>query len=101
MARKSIINRNLKRAQLVARFREQRTKLRLILKNLDASVEDKMNAQRKLQELPRDSCPVRLRNRCAITGRSRGFFRRFGLSRNMVRDLAMNGEIPGITKSSW
>ena len=101
MARRSIINRNLKRGQLVARFREQRSKLRLILKDLDASVEDKMNAQRKLQELPRDSCPVRLRNRCAITGRSRGFFRRFGLSRNLIRDLAMNGEIPGVTKSSW
>lgn len=101
MARKAVINRNDKRAVLVARHREKRAQLRRILKDPGKSAEAKMAAQRQMQELPRDSCPVRLRNRCAITGRGRGYFRRFGLSRNMVRELAMNGEIPGVTKSSW
>ncbi len=101
MASKAKINRNNKRIKLVERYRARRSELRKILKDSEASMADKEAAQRSMQQLPRDSCAARVRNRCAITGRPRGYFRRFGLCRNKVRELAMQGRIPGVTKSSW
>ena len=101
MSRKAVINRNNKRKILVERYATKRAELRKILKDKDASYEEKMDAQHKLQKLPRDSCAARYRNRCRITGRPRGVFRRFSISRGFLRDLAMSGQIPGVTKSSW
>lgn len=101
MACKSVLNRNERRRKLVEIYRDRRAKLRAILKDQSVSPEAKETAQRQMQKLPRDSCAARLRNRCAITGRARGYFRRFGLSRHMARHLSMNGEVPGVTKSSW
>ena len=101
MARKSLINRNDRRARLVAAYRERRTALKKVLSDPAASAADKADALMRLEKMPRDSSPVRYRNRCALTGRSRGTFRKFGLGRNILREIAMNGEIPGVTKSSW
>ena len=101
MARKAVINRNARRIKLAEKYRARRAELRAVLKSLKATSEEKEAALRTLQKLPRDSCAVRVRNRCAITGRGRGVFRRFGLCRNMVRELSMSGKIPGVTKSSW
>ncbi len=101
MAKKSMVAREERRKRLVAKYAEQRARLREILKDPEASFEAKMEAQRKLQQLPRDSCPVRVRNRCKLTGRPRGVYRKFGLGRNKLRELAMRGDIPGITKASW
>jgi small subunit ribosomal protein S14 len=101
MAKKSMVAREERRKRLVAKYAEQRARLREILKDPTASLEAKMEAQRKLQQLPRDSCPARVRNRCKLTGRPRGVYRKFGLGRNKLRELAMRGDIPGITKASW
>lgn len=101
MACKAVFNRNARRVELAEKYRAQRAELRKVLKSLKASHEEKEAALRSLQKLPRDSCAVRVRRRCAITGRGRGVFRRFGLCRNMVRELSMSGKIPGVTKSSW
>jgi small subunit ribosomal protein S14 len=101
MAKKSMVAREERRKHLVAKYAEQRARLREILKDPTASLEAKMEAQRKLQQLPRDSCPARVRNRCKLTGRPRGVYRKFGLGRNKLRELAMRGDIPGITKASW
>lgn len=101
MARKSVLIRNENRRKLVARHAQRRAELRKVLKDLGATAEEKMRAQEELQKLPRDSCPVRYRNRCMITGRSRGVYRRFGVSRSVLRELALNGDVPGVTKSSW
>jgi small subunit ribosomal protein S14 len=101
MAKKSMVAREERRKRLVAKYAERRARLREILKDPTASLEAKMEAQRKLQQLPRDSCPVRVRNRCKLTGRPRGVYRKFGLGRNKLRELAMRGDIPGITKASW
>lgn len=101
MSRKSVINRNEKRRELIALYAERRAVLRKVLKDPEASYDEKMTAQHEMQKLPRDSCPVRYRNRCSITGRPRGVYRHFGMARSFVRDLAMSGQIPGVTKSSW
>lgn len=101
MAKKSSIARNKKRERLVAKHAVKRAELKATLANPDASDEDFWNAQRKLAKLPRNSAPIRVRNRCSITGRPRAFIRRFGLSRITFRELALNGKIPGVTKSSW
>jgi len=101
MAKISLINRNYKRQKLVAKYAKKRETLKSIVENGRASDEDRYAARLKLQELPRNANPTRLRNRCAITGRPRGFFRKFGLGRNKLREYAMRGEIPGIQKSSW
>lgn len=101
MSRKSVINRNDRRRLLIDRYATKRAELRKVLKDVSASYDAKMAAQEALQKMPRDSCPVRYRNRCRITGRPRGVFRRFGISRNFIRDLSMFGQIPGVTKSSW
>jgi len=101
MAKMSLINRDLKRRQIVEKFAVKRAELKAAITNLSLSDEDRSVARLKLQALPRDSSPVRLRNRCALTGRPRGTFRKFGLGRIKVREFAMRGEIPGITKASW
>jgi small subunit ribosomal protein S14 len=101
MAKKSVINRDLKRRDTVKRFAAKRAALQANIANVKLSDEDRYAARQKLQALPRDSSPVRLRNRCALTGRPRGTFKKFGLGRIKVREFAMRGEIPGIVKASW
>ncbi len=101
MAKKAIVERNKKRERLVARYAAKRTELKSILRNADTADEDFYEAQRKLAKLPRNSSSVRVRNRCAITGRPRAYLRRFHLSRITFRELATQGKIPGVTKSSW
>ena len=101
MAKQSMIQRELKREKLVRRYATRRTALKEIIRNVNSSVEDRIAAQLKLNSLPRDSSPSRKRNRCAITGRPHGVYRKFGLGRNKLREAAMKGEIPGLTKASW
>jgi len=101
MAKKSMIERELKRTKLVKRFAAKRNALKEVIRNVNSSDEDRLAAQVKLNALPRDSSPSRQRNRCAITGRPHGFYRKFGLGRNKLREAAMRGEIPGLTKASW
>lgn len=101
MAKLSLINREKKREDLVAKFAAKRAELQAIIDDSSKSFEERYEARLKIQQLPRNSSPTRLRNRCAITGRPRGTFRRFGLSRSKIRELAFRGEIPGVTKSSW
>ncbi|SDW80625.1 30S ribosomal protein S14 [Nitrosomonas communis] len=101
MAKKSLINRNLKRQATVKKYANVRQSLLEILANSQASFEEKDEARKKLQNLPRNSSFTRLRNRCELTGRPRGYYRRFGLGRNKLRELAMSGQIPGMTKASW
>ncbi len=101
MSKKSIIARNEKRKRLVAKYKEKREALKKILKDPNASYEDKVKAMRDLQKLPRDSAEVRVRNRCAITGRPRGYIRMFGICRNQFRQMALEGKIPGVKKASW
>ena len=101
MAKLSLINRDEKRRGLVKKFAKRRALLVAIVNNTKASDDDRMAARLKVQELPRNSNPTRLRNRCAITGRPRGYFRKFGLGRNKLREFAMRGEVPGIVKASW
>jgi len=101
VAKKSMIMRELKREKLVKRHAAKRVELKKIIRNLNSSDEDRAVAVAKLSALPRDSSPSRQRNRCAITGRPHGVYRKFGLARNKLREAAMNGEIPGLTKASW
>ncbi len=101
MAKKSAVARNKKRIRLVEKHAEKRAELKAILANPESSDEDFYNAQRKLSKLPRNSSPIRIRNRCNVTGRPRAFLRRYGLSRLTFRELALEGKIPGVTKSSW
>lgn len=101
MAKLSLINRDEKRRDLVKKYAKKREALLAIINNTKASDEDRFAARLKLQQLPRNANPTRLRNRCAITGRPRGFFRKFGLSRNKLREFALRGEVPGVVKASW
>lgn len=101
MAKQSMLQREKRRAKLVERDFEKREKLRAILRDQDASFDDKMEASRKMQSLPRDSSPSRRRNRCRMTGRPHGYYRKFGLSRNKLREAMMRGDIPGLVKASW
>ena len=101
MAKLALINRQLKREKMVARTAKKRATLKALIENPKLSDEDKFAARLKLQAMPRNANPTRLRNRCAITGRPRGVFRKFGLGRNKLREYAMKGEIPGIVKASW
>ncbi len=101
MAKVSMVAREEKRTRLVNKYAAKRAELKAIISSEDASPEDKLAAQEKLQTLPRDSSPVRQRNRCRVTGRPRGYYRKFGLARNKLREAAMQGMIPGLTKSSW
>jgi small subunit ribosomal protein S14 len=101
MAKLAVINRQYKREKLVAKFAKKRIALQAIIDNPKVSDEDRYEARLKLQQLPRNANPTRLRNRCALTGRPRGVFRKFGLGRNKLREYAMKGEIPGVVKASW
>lgn len=101
MAKLAMINRDLKRQALVKKFSRKRAELVAIIEDQSRSEEDRYQARLKLQLLPRNSSPTRLRNRCELTGRPRGTFRKFGLGRNKLREIAMRGEIPGVTKASW
>ena len=101
MAKMSLINRQKKREELVVKFAAKRAELNATISNMSLTDEERHAARLTLQSLPRDSSPVRLRNRCALTGRPRGTFRKFGLGRIKVREYAMRGEIPGIVKASW
>ncbi len=101
MAKTSSIERNEKRRRMAASLSGKRAKLKAVIKNAALSPEERFQAVLKLAELPRNSSKVRIRNRCALTGRSRGTFRKFNLSRNALRKLALMGELPGVTKSSW
>ena len=101
MAKNSMKAREAKRTKLVAQFAEKRTALKAIIADVNSSEDDRWDAVLKLQALPRDSSPVRQRNRCNITGRPHGFLRKFGMSRIKVREAAMRGEIPGLKKASW
>ncbi|MBT6277177.1 MAG: 30S ribosomal protein S14 [Chromatiales bacterium] len=101
MAKKSMVNREAKRAKLVAKYATKRAALKKTISDVNASYDERVAAGEALQRLPRDASPSRGRNRCRITGRPRGYYRKFGLARNMVREAAMRGDIPGLTKGSW
>lgn len=101
MAKKSMINRELKREKTVAKYAAKRAELKAIIDNSKASDEERFEAMLKLQALPRNASPVRLRNRCGLTGRPHGYFRKFGLGRNMLRLTVMQGDVPGVVKASW
>ena len=101
MAKMALINREQKRRETVAKYAAKRAELLATISNMSLSDEERAAARLKFQALPRDASPVRLRNRCALTGRPRGTFRKFGLGRIKVREFAMRGEIPGVVKASW
>lgn len=101
MAKLSLINREMKRAKTVKKFAARRAALKAIIDDQSKSDEERYQARLALQALPRDASPTRMRNRCEITGRPRGVYRKFGLGRNKLRQAAMNGEIPGVIKASW
>ena len=101
MAKVSMINRELKRTKLVKKYATRREELKAQIKNMLLSEEERRAAREKLSMLPRDSSPVRQRNRCKLTGRPHGYYRKFGLSRNKLREAAMRGDIPGLVKASW
>jgi small subunit ribosomal protein S14 len=96
-----MIQRETKRGKLVARFAQKRAELRAVISNPETAFDEKMAAVDKLQKLPRDSASVRQHNRCRITGRPHGFYRKFGLSRIKLREAAMRGDVPGLVKASW
>ena len=101
MAKLALINREKKRAKLVAKFAAKRAELEALVSDAKLSDEERMAARLRLQQLPRNANPTRQRNRCSLTGRPRGVFRKFGLCRNKLREIAFRGEIPGMTKASW
>ena len=101
MAKKSMMNRELKRAKLQQRYAGKRAELKALIKSPNASDEQRMEAVEKLQKLPRDASPTRARNRCRLTGRPHGFYRKFGLARNKLREATMRGDVPGLRKASW
>ena len=101
MAKLAVIHRDQKRRKTVAKFAARRAELLAIINDAGRSDEERVEARTKFQQLPRDASPVRLRNRCTLTGRPRGVFRKFGLARGKLRDIAMRGEIPGVIKASW
>ena len=101
MAKTAVINRNDKRRKTVKKFEAKRSALLAIINDFKQPEEERMAARLQLQRLPRNASPTRVRNRCKLTGRPRGVYRKFGLGRNKLRDIAMRGEIPGMTKSSW
>ena len=101
MAKLALINREQKRAALVRKYAARRAELKAIIDDQSRSEEDRYGARLRLQSLPRNANPTRQRNRCKLTGRPRGTFRKFGLARTKIREIAMRGDIPGITKASW
>ena len=101
MAKLSLKNREAKRETAVKKYAARRAELKAIIGDQTRSMDERMDAMKRLQALPRNASPVRLRNRCALTGRPRGTFRKFGLARAKIREAAMRGDIPGLTKASW
>ena len=101
MAKLSVINREAKRLRTVKKYAARRAELKKIISDQSISFNEREVAKRKFQSLPRDASPCRLRNRCQITGRPHGYYRKFGLGRNKLREAAMQGFVPGLTKSSW
>lgn len=101
MAKTSMVNRERKRRRLVERYTKKRVELKGIIKDMSLTKEERQEARIKLNKLPRDSSPARLTNRCSLTGRPKGYYRKFGLGRNKLREAAMRGDIPGLVKASW
>ena len=101
MAKKSQINRDNKRKKLIAKYAAKRAELRAKLNDANVSIEEKIEVQEAFAKLPRNSCPTRLNRRCEISGRSKGYYRKFGISRIALRELALRGQLPGMRKSSW
>ncbi|MFT5438371.1 MAG: small subunit ribosomal protein S14 [Alphaproteobacteria bacterium] len=101
MAKTSAVEKNLKRIRLAKKYAAKRDRLKAMAKDVSLPAEDRFAARLKLAEVPRNSAPVRIRNRCEITGRPRGYYRKFKISRIALRDLGSNGQIPGLVKSSW
>ncbi|HXC38841.1 MAG TPA: 30S ribosomal protein S14 [Burkholderiales bacterium] len=101
MAKLALINREDKRRKTVAKFAAKRAELFAAINDQSLAEEDRAEARARLERLPRNASPTRLRNRCKLTGRPRGVFRKFGLARNKLREIAMRGEVPGLTKASW
>lgn len=101
MAKTSMVNRETKRTKLAKKFAAKRDALKKVISSQTAGYEEKMDAAVRLQKLPRDSSPSRQRNRCALTGRSRGVYSKFGLGRNKLREATMRGDVPGLRKASW
>ena len=101
MAKQSSIQKNLNRRNIVKKFNEKRQNLKKQIMKKNLSIEERFKIQSKLNELPRDSSKIRVRNRCKLTGRTRGVYRKFGLSRIKIRELSMSGALPGVVKSSW
>ena len=101
MAKRSQINRDEKRKRLIAKYAARRAELRKLLNDREVSIEEKLVVQEKFAKLPRNSCPTRLKRRCEVSGRPRAYYRKFGISRIALRDLALKGQLPGMRKSSW
>jgi len=101
MAKRSMVNREIKRAKLVKKYAVKRAKLKATISDMSLSEEERSTAREKLNKLPRNSNPIRLRNRCNLTGRPHGYYRKFGLARNKLREAAMRGDVPGLVKASW
>ena len=101
MAKLALIEREKKRTKTVAKYAAKRAELKAIIDDVSKSEEERYEARLKLQQLPRNASPTRQRNRCALTGRPRGTFRKFGLARSKIREIAFRGEVPGVTKASW
>lgn len=101
MAKKSMLERESRRRKTVTKYAAKRAELKEIIRSPKSSDDEKMTAMARLQALPRDASPVRLRNRCAVSGRPHGFYRKFGLSRNKLREATMRGDLPGLSKASW
>jgi len=101
MAKTSMVERDKKRKKIMQRFVTKRADLKAVIKSTSTSYEEKQEAMLKLQKLPRNASPIRMRNRCSLTGRPKGYYRKFGLGRNKLREAAMRGDIPGLVKASW
>lgn len=101
MAKTSMVNRETKRAKLAAKYAAKRAELKRVIFDLNTGDDERQAAVAKLASLPRDASPSRARNRCKLTGRPHGYYRKFGLGRNKLREAAMRGDVPGLTKSSW
>lgn len=101
MAKTSMVNREIKRIRTVEKYAQKRAELKKIMSNMNLSDEERDDARRKFNAMPRDASPCRIRRRCGLTGRPHGFYRKFGLGRNKLREAAMQGDVPGLVKASW
>lgn len=101
MAKRSVVNREAKRRKLIAKYATRRRALKDVIRNSETTYEEREDAQKKLNALPRNSSPVRIQNRCRLTGRPHAYYRKFGLGRNKLREAAMSGDVPGLVKASW